>query len=179
LIKTLAIDLDSVLADVVVTWVNEYNSLKGSDIAKEDIVVWDIHTLLPITEIESNSIFSNVWIHRWKDIPPTQNNIGKIIEKLKTENFRISILTRREKITIPYVYNWLESKNIDCDDLICVFDSNPKSIYPFDILIDDAPQNIVEIKFPKKGILFDQPWNRSFKWPIRINQLSDLFHCLP
>jgi Uncharacterized protein conserved in bacteria len=74
--KTLAIDLDSVLADVVVTWVNEYNILKNSDIAKEDIVAWDIHTLLPITEIESNSIFSDVWIHRWKDIPPTQNNIA-------------------------------------------------------------------------------------------------------
>ena len=53
--KTLAIDLDSVLADVVVTWVNEYNILKDSDIAKEDIVAWDIHTLLPITETESNS----------------------------------------------------------------------------------------------------------------------------
>ncbi|MDF2738305.1 MAG: hypothetical protein K0S93_2165, partial [Nitrososphaeraceae archaeon] len=50
--------------------------------------------------------------------------------------------------------------------------------YPFDILIDDAPQNIIDIKFPKKGILFDQPWNRSFNWPIRINRLSDLFHCL-
>jgi len=173
--KTLAIDLDSVLADVVVTWVNEYNILKNSDIAKEDIVAWDIHTLLPITEIESNSIFSDVWIHRWKDIPPTQNNIGKIIEKLKTENYRISILTRRDRKTIPYVYNWLESKNIDCDDLIYIFDSTPKSIYPFDILIDDAPHNLAGIKFPKKAILFDQPWNRNFDWPIRINKLSDLF----
>jgi 5'(3')-deoxyribonucleotidase len=35
--KTLAIDLDSVLADVVVTWVNEYNRLKDSNIVKEDI----------------------------------------------------------------------------------------------------------------------------------------------
>lgn len=177
--KTLAIDLDSVLADVVVTWVDEYNKIKDSNIVKEDIVAWDIHTLLPITETESNSLFSDVWIYRWKDIPPTQNSIGKILERLKSQNYRISILTRRDRKTIPYVSSWLETNHIDCDDLICVFDSNPKSIYPFDILIDDAPQNIVEIKFPKKGILFDQPWNRSFKWPIRINQLSDLFHYLP
>ncbi len=176
--KTLAIDLDSVLADVVVTWVNEYNRLKDSNIIKEDIVAWDIHTLLPITETESNSLFSDVWIYRWKDIPPTQKKIGKIIERLKIQNYRISILTRRDKKTIPYVYNWLEVNEIDCDDLIFVFDSNPKSIYPFDILIDDAPQNIIDIKYPKKGILFDQPWNRSFYWPIRINRLSDLFHCL-
>lgn len=176
--KTLAIDLDSVLADVVVTWVNEYNRLKDSNIVKEDIVAWDIHTLLPITETESNSLFSEIWISRWRDIPPTQNSLEKIIERLKMQNYRISILTRRDRKTIPYVYNWLETNHIDYDDLICVFDSNPKSIYPFDILIDDAPQNIVDIKYPKKGILFDQPWNRSFKWPIRINRLSDLFHCL-
>ena len=177
--KTLAIDLDSVLADVVVTWVNEYNRLKDSNITKEDIVAWDIHTLLPITETESNSLFSDVWVYRWKDIPPTQNGIGKIIERLKTENYRISILTRRERKTIPYVYYWLETNSIDCDDLIYIFDSHPKSIYPFDILIDDAPQNIVDIKFPKKAILFDQPWNRNFDWPIRINKLSDLSHNLP
>ena len=73
--KTLAIDLDSVLADVVVTWVNEYNRLKDSNIVKEDIVVWDIHTLLPITETESNLLFSDVLIYRWRDIPPTQNRI--------------------------------------------------------------------------------------------------------
>jgi uncharacterized protein len=176
--QTLAIDLDSVLADVVVTWVNEYNRLKESNIVKEDIVAWDIHTLLPITETESNSLFSDIWIYRWKDIPPTQTRIGKIIERLKTQNYRISILTRRDRKTIPYVYSWLETYNIDCDDLICVFDSNPKSIYPFDILIDDAPQNIIDIKYPKKGILFNQPWNRNFNWPIRINKLSDLFNVL-
>ena len=74
------------------------------------------------------------------------------------------------------MYNWLEANGIHCDELICVFDSTPKSIYPFDILIDDAPQNIIDIKFPKKGILFNQPWNKNFDWPLRINLLSDIFH---
>jgi 5'(3')-deoxyribonucleotidase len=50
--KTVAIDLDSVLADVLITWINEYNRLKNANIAKEDIIVWDIHTILPITEAE-------------------------------------------------------------------------------------------------------------------------------
>ena len=174
--KTIAIDLDSVLADVLITWVNEYNRLKDANIAKEDIIVWDIHTILPITETESESLFSNIWKYRWRDIPPTQKNIGKIIERLKSENYRISIITKRERKTIPYVYNWLETYDIHCDELICVFDSSPKSIYPFDILIDDAPHNIIDIKLPKKGILFNQPWNKNFDWPLRINLLSDIFH---
>ncbi|HET8856561.1 MAG TPA: hypothetical protein VFM28_03440 [Nitrososphaeraceae archaeon] len=174
--KTVAIDLDSVLADVLITWINEYNRLKNANIAKEDIIVWDIHTILPITEAESESLFSFIWKYRWKDIPTTQKDIGKIIERLKSENYRTSIITKRERKTIPYVYNWLEANGIHCDELICVFDSTPKSIYPFDILIDDAPQNIIDIKLPKKGILFNQPWNKNFDWPLRINLLSDIFH---
>lgn len=173
--QTLAIDLDSVLADVLVIWVKEYNRLKNANIAKKDIIVWDIHTILPITESESESLFSDVWKYRWKDIPPTQKNIGKIIDELKVKNYRISILTKRERKTIPYVYNWLESNNIHCDELICIFDSTPKSIYPFDILIDDAPHNIIDIMIPKKGILFNQPWNKNFDWPLRINYLSEIF----
>ena len=173
--KTVAIDLDSVLADVLVIWVNEYNRLKDANIAKEDIIVWDIHTILPITETESESLFYDVWKYRWKDIPPTQKDIGKIIERLKLENYRISILTKRERKTIPYVFNWLETNYINYDELICIFDSTPKSIYPFDILIDDAPHNIIDIKLPKKGILFNQPWNKNFDWPLRINLLSDVF----
>ena len=106
------------------------------------------------------------------------NNDWDFYTRSKAIKNRISILTRRDRKTIPYVYNWLESKNIDCDDLIYIFDSTPKSIYPFDILIDDAPHNLAGIKFPKKAILFDQPWNRNFDWPIRINQLSDLFRIL-
>jgi 5'(3')-deoxyribonucleotidase len=73
------------------------------------------------------------------------------------------------------VYNWLETNNIFSDELIYIFDSTPKSIYPFDILIDDAPQNLIDIKLPKKGILFNQPWNKNFDWPLRINLLSDVF----
>ena len=173
--KTVAIDLDSVLADVLVIWVNEYNRLKDANIAKEDIIVWDIHTILPITETESESLFYDVWKYRWKDIPPTQKDIGKTIERLKLQNYRISILTKRERKTIPYVFNWLETNYIHYDELICIFDSTPKSIYPFDILIDDAPHNIIDIKLPKKGILFNQPWNKNFDWPLRINLLSDVF----
>ncbi|HJT85056.1 MAG TPA: hypothetical protein VJ697_11280 [Nitrososphaeraceae archaeon] len=176
--KTLAIDLDSVLADVLIIWVNEYNKLKNENISKKDIIVWDIPTILPISEKESESLFSYVWEHRWKDIPPTQKDIGNIIERLKLKNYRISILTKRERKTIPYVSKWLEINFIDCDELICIFDATPKSVYPFDYLIDDAPHNIIDIKLPKKGILFNQPWNQHFNWPIRINLLSDIFQII-
>ena len=171
--KTIAIDLDSVLADVMIIWIEEYNRIRGSTIIKNDITAWDIHTILPINDIECNILFSMVWKNRWKEIPPTNKNIEKIIRDLNKEN-RISIITKREKDTIPFVYEWLKYNNIEYDDLLFVPDEIPKSVYPFNFLIDDNPNNLVDIKFPKKGILFDQPWNKNFNWPRRIHSLDEI-----
>ena len=37
-----------------------------------------------------------------------------------------------------------------------IYDATSKADYPFDILIDDAPKNLVDIVSPKSGILFNQ-----------------------
>lgn len=171
--KTIAFDLDSVLADVMVTWIEEFNKKYDSKITKTHITVWDIHKILPITEIESYSLFSYVWKYKWQKIPPTTENIPDIIRNLKVEN-RISIITRREKETIPYVYEWLKTNEIEYDDILFIFDNFKKSMYPFHILIDDNPSNLIDIKSPKIAILFNQPWNKNFNWPRRIDSLIDL-----
>jgi 5'(3')-deoxyribonucleotidase len=53
------------------------------------------------------------------------------------------------------------------------YDAVPKANYPFDILIDDAPKNLIDIISPKSAILFNQPWNKNFSWPVRVNSLSE------
>ena len=57
--------------------------------------------------------------------------------------------------------------------LIFLYDNTPKSEYYFDVLIDDAPSNLVDITSPKIGILFNQPWNKEFNWPLSVNTLSE------
>jgi 5'(3')-deoxyribonucleotidase len=49
----------------------------------------------------------------------------------------------------------------------------PKANYPFDVLIDDAPKNLIDIIAPKSAILFNQPWNKNFDWPVRVSTLSE------
>jgi 5'(3')-deoxyribonucleotidase len=56
---------------------------------------------------------------------------------------------------------------------VFVYDDIPKSDYPFDIIVDDAPSNLMDLVPPKVGILFDQPWNRYFRWPIRVGSLME------
>lgn len=171
--KTVAIDVDSVLADVMLVWTNEYNKRKNSKISKDEITVWDIPQILPVSVCEIKRIFSYVWKYRWREIPPTEPKIGTIARRIHDKGYRISILTKRERSTVAYVAKWLDLYNIYSDDLVFIYDATPKAEYPFDILIDDAPNNLADVVSPKSGILFNQPWNKNFGWSVRVNSLSE------
>ena len=171
--RTVAIDVDSVLADVILIWTKEYNKRKNARITKREIILWDIPKVLPVSQNEIYQLFSYVWKYRWKEIPPTEPQIGEITKRIHRKGYRISILTKRERPTVAYVAKWLDFHDIYSDDLLFVYDSTPKAEYPFDILIDDAPKNLIDVIPPKSAILFNQPWNRDFDWPVRVNSLSD------
>src|SRR5215217_4500777 len=81
--------------------------------------------------------------------------------------------TKRERPTAPYVSKWLDFYHIYTDELLFIYDAVPKANYPFDILIDDAPKNLIDVISPKSAILFNQPWNKNFNWPVRVNSLSE------
>lgn len=172
-VKTVAIDVDSVLADVMLIWTDEYSKRSKTNITKSEIVNWDIPTVLPITPDQVYNYFSYIWKHRWREIPPTEPKIGSVIKKIHRKGYRISIITKRERPTVPYVAMWLDLHDVYIDELIFIYDAIPKANYPFDVLIDDAPKNLIDIAAPKAGILFNQPWNRNFDWSIRVNSLSE------
>ena len=172
-VRTVAIDVDSVLADVMLVWSDEYNKRVKTTITKNDIIAWDIPTVLPITPDQVYKFFSHVWKYRWKEIPPTEPDIGEVTKRIHRKGYRISILTKRERPTAPYVARWLDFHQVYADELLFVYDAVPKANYPFDILIDDAPKNVVDVVPPKSAILFNQPWNSDFKWPVRVSSLSE------
>lgn len=170
---TVAIDVDSVLADVMLVWADEYNSRRGEKIAKDNITRWDISTILPITPDDVHSYFIHVWSERWREIPPTEQDIGTVTKNIHKKGYRVSIITKRERPTVAFVAKWLDFHDVYVDDLIFVYDAVPKANYPFDVLIDDAPKNLVDVVAPKSAILFNQPWNRDFSWPVRVSKLSE------
>ncbi len=174
--RTLAIDLDSVLADTMVIWVEEFNKRNNSSINKDNIISWDISKTLDISITEVSDIFTCIWDKRWKDIPSTEPSIGNTVSNLHGKGFRISILTKRYRSSVSNVIKWLDFHKIHCDDLLFVYDDAPKTNYPFDILVDDAPINFSQLVHPRIGILFNQPWNKNFTWPMRIDSLSEVIN---
>ena len=85
--RTIALDLDSVIADVMHTWIEEYNAIFNTSIKKQDIIEWDIHKILPQSEEYLQNLFNHVWKNRWKDIPPTSSDISTVTNYCKKQVF--------------------------------------------------------------------------------------------
>jgi uncharacterized protein len=173
--KTIALDLDSVLADVMYTWLEEYNLIYNTSLIKQDIVEWDLHNILPISEKYIHDLFTHVWTHRWKDIPPTSTDISIVTNLLQKAGYRISIITKRERPTMSFVSHWLDLHNIYFNDIVFIFDNTSKSCFPFFLLVDDSPVNAAEIFYPRRIVIFDQPWNKNLTNYPRIRKLNELF----
>ena len=160
--KSVSIDFDSVLADTMIAWTMEYNRLKHTNITKNEITYWDIGMILPLSAEEISKIFNYVWQH-WQEIPPSEPGQSEIIKRIHRRGYRISILTKRERSTAAYV-----ALIIMIFILMILFFY--MTIRPNRILFryskDDAPSNLVDITSPKIGILFNQPWNKDFNWPL-------------
>jgi 5'(3')-deoxyribonucleotidase len=176
--KTIALDLDSVIADVMHTWIEEYNAIFNTSIKKQDIIEWDIHKILPQSEEYLQNLFNHVWKNRWKDIPPTSSDISTVTKLLQKAGFRISIITKRDRATISFVSFWLDLYNIYFNDIVFIVDNSSKACYPFFLLVDDSPYNVAEIVYPKRIVIFDQPWNKNLINYPRIKKLDELFNIL-
>jgi uncharacterized protein len=176
--KTIALDLDSVLADVMQIWIEEYNIIFKTSIKKEDICEWHIHNILPLSEKCVQDLFIHVWKSRWKDIPPTCEDISIVTSLLQKAGYRISILTKRDRATMSFVSLWLDLYNVYFNDIIFIFDNASKTCYPFFLLVDDSPINAVEVLLPRRIIIFDQPWNKSLINYPRIHKLNELFNLI-
>ena len=172
--KTLAIDVDSVLADTMIVWTDEYNIRNGARLSKYEISSWDVSLILPISPSEISCLFNDIWKQRWSEIPPTGERLGEVTRNIHRKGYRISILTKRDRETVPFVAKWLDRYDIFSDDLLFVYDDTPKSDFPYDIIVDDAPSNLIGVVPPKVGILFEQPWNKHFRWPIRVSSLMEV-----
>ena len=73
-----------------------------------------------------------------REIPPTEPKIGEVTKRIHRKGYRISIITKHERPTAPYVSKWLDFNHIYTDELLFIYDAVPKANYPFDILIDDS-----------------------------------------
>ncbi len=158
----IALDVDSVLADVIVTWLDVYREFSGRSLKKAEVNTWNFWKTLGLTRKQFEDIFTEAWV-RWERIPPTENNLAGTVKRLRRLH-TVDIVTGRTLNTVPDVKKWLSWQNIDYEQFVRVPTYTLKSSLEYDIFIDDSPLNIVGAADKNRhSILYDQPWNQDME----------------
>ncbi len=170
----IALDVDGVLADIILVWINEYNKKYNAVIEKQIIEHWDFWKKLGIDENEFYCQLSNCW-SQWKEVPLMEYDIANAVNKLYSVGI-VDIVTARDRESTEYVINWLKHNNIKYNKYVAVPDGRDKANLDYDVFIDDSPHNAVSIISKGKNVLlYDQPWNKSVtdKKIVRIKKIIE------
>ena len=168
----IALDVDGVLADVIVSWI-QINNQNRTKISKNDVTSWDFWKQFNIDRFDFYSELSKCW-ENWNEIPPTEKNLQEST-KLLNQNATVDIVTAREQYTDTFVKNWLNHFNISYDNYVSVIDGTMKADLDYDLFIDDSPLNAEKFTLKnKKFLLYNQPWNQNIQLK-NVNRISNLF----
>ena len=169
----IALDVDGVLADVILSWINYSNSIRPH-ISKNQVTDWEFWKKFDINPFDFYSELSSCW-KNWQSVPTTQENLSNITKNLSTIG-QVDIVTARERSTDSFVQNWLNHHNISYHNYVSVIDGPMKADLDYDVFIDDSPLNAIKfLEHNKKVILYSQPWNQhiSNNGLFRISNLSE------
>jgi uncharacterized HAD superfamily protein len=170
----IALDVDGVLADIILVWINEYNKKYGKSISKETIRHWDFWRELGVDKDEFYYQLSNCW-SQWKEVPPMEKDIANAVNELHSVG-TVDIVTARDHASTKYVINWLEHNSIKYNEYVAVPDGRDKANLDYDVFIDDSPHNAVRMASRDRNVLlYDQPWNKSVDDTkiVRIKRLAE------
>jgi uncharacterized HAD superfamily protein len=186
----IAIDIDGVLLDIIVTYCEIYNKRFGTNYQKNDIASWDFFKDWNISEEAAFNIFYEIYADSM-NVPFIDENAPKIMKKLN-ELYDVDIVSARLPEYRSSIVNKLKSHNIregiQYVELILLhhkpYDIKMKQNY--DIYVDDNPNLVEPIKKLENRtlLLFNQPWNqnsvceknvyRVFNWEEVYNKIREL-----
>lgn len=169
----IALDVDGVLADVIMSWMNYSNSIRKK-ITKNQITNWEFWKEFQINPFDFYAELSLCW-KNWMSIPTTEKNLSSITKSLFSIG-QVDVVTARERSTDSFVKSWLDYHDISYNNYVSVIDGPMKAELDYDVFIDDSPLNVEKfLTNNKKVILYSQPWNEhvSNDQIIRVSNLSE------
>lgn len=155
----IGVDIDSVLAEAMPTFLDSIRERHGLELKKEDIKEWNMKW----GNIDLYEEICFVLYNKPRAVVDMSlvDGADKGMKYL-LKNYDVKLITsRKEPETTEITRKWVD-KNFGSIEVLHT--DTDKNGYDVDILIDDAPHHVES--FSKKGgwaILFDQPWNQDVK----------------
>lgn len=164
----IALDVDGVLADVMLAWLDR----SGTAATKDEITDWEFWRRLGMEKEQFHAELDSCW-GDWGSVPPTEQGLAQTTGELRRLG-RVDIVTARDPSTDGFVREWLASHGISYCGYVSVEHGPMKAGLGYDILIDDSPHN-AEAMARRGGqvILYGQPWNGAVSGP-RIHRIARL-----
>jgi len=168
----ISLDYDGVLSHTMGTWCTLYNKKYNKNIGTKDIGGWDFYKGLGLTTDEAFEIFHECWANP---------QLLKSLEKdLPLKTMKLSTLGKLDIVTSVHeeyrnsIESWLEFKGVKYNDLIF---STKKYKLPYDVYIDDSPENALDIdEIDRFCLLYHQPWNYHIPETDHIKRIYSLDH---
>jgi len=159
----IGVDVDSILADFIPTFLEYVNDKHDTNIKYEDINHWD---WLPCDLVDFWDEIENISkLKSWMiSVQPIKGSIFNM-KKLSLDHY-IKIVSSRYHTAIPTTIEWLYKWDYPFDEYIPTIFGVKKTqdVIDCDILIDDRTKNIIDYLNSDHsrgiGIILDHPWNR-------------------
>jgi uncharacterized HAD superfamily protein len=158
----IAVDLDGVLADTMVTFCEILNRHRLTPLSVESFLQWRAWETAGITKDEFFRTLDEAWFS-WESIPPTEENLGAEVGRL-SEFGAVDIVTGRSPVTVPCANSWLKKHQIPFDSLVRTRNSTTAKLnLNYDVYIDDSAElmALLASRLRGSGILYLRPWNRN------------------
>lgn len=160
----LAIDLDGVCYDWQRTYCYMLRTYFDLDIPPYE-TWWK--------EWDSQKQWGEKWMHDWMWKEGVERGLFRyghmvkdarvVLERLASAGHDFVVVTHRPESAVQDTNDWLSLyfNGLPLKGIHLLTNGEPKSSVKADILVDDKLENIYE--WPRRGLLFDQPWN----WKVK------------
>lgn len=154
-------------------WIAMLNERYGTSVTPEDVHGWDISLAFPT--LTKEQVFGALHDDElWRRITPIPGSV-EVLQKLYDEGHQLYMVTASSYHTCKTKVERLLELFPFLDWEHIIFACN-KQMVRGDVLIDDAPHNLVGGEYAK--ILFDRPHNRSFDHvahdALRVNTWEEI-----
>ena len=165
---SIAVDLDGVLANTIQRFCTMINARHSTRFDNSSFTHWNGWEIAHIPKEEFYRTLDEAW-YNWKEIPPTEEDIGKKVGRLHRLG-RVDIVTGRSPDTVPPAHSWLKEHKVPFHSFVRTDGIMAKVELAYDIFIDDSPELMKGLASTpdKHGIIYTQPWNRDSPGTERI-----------
>lgn len=172
---TILVDMDDTIEDLLHAWLGYLNNRYGLHVTDEDVHDWDLTIAYP--SLTASQVYDVLYEDdMWRTVTPLPG-ASKYMQKLLDDGHEIYIVTNANYQTLRTKMCEILFRFFPFMDWRHVIIATNKQMIKGDVLVDDAPHNLVGGEYLK--IMMDAPHNRNFdesQYGVqRVNAWADVY----